>query len=413
MLVFFFAAFARLNRDYHDTRKSATTVLFMQILDGTCEYSRVRRWLVDLVSDKIWLVALRVCILAVEFGGWVVPIALWRGNVALGLLVAWLACFVGATTSTFDFSCVLVATMVFWVPPQYLLTMRWMTLDSSARFGTLALGVGVLAPVLLQCLESRSSVRLAAAIWLLAASPLQYVSLLGKESLAVHSMGVQLCAGEMAQHAVHSSTYGFVHFVGWLTVCIALLNGAAPYIGLKTQGCWTMFTNLHVEGGRSNHMLVPADCQVFGYAAETITVTKSNVPLLQDQHLAIGGTSRLGAMRGVAERLVIQARVHSSFALSGEIPEELGDALSPYSMPWYELRRVIGSQTLPILSEFSVDYVHYGAPHRFEVQRGVPSRSSDALLASVQTGIFERLLAFRSVPAATDDEDVVGVAAVE
>ena len=44
----------------------------------------------------------------------------------------------------------------------------------------------------------------------------------------------------------------------WTIPAIALLNGATPYLGLKTVANYSMFSNLRTEGGVTNHLLVPA-----------------------------------------------------------------------------------------------------------------------------------------------------------
>lgn len=46
--------------------------------------------------------------------------------------------------------------------------------------------------------------------------------------------------------------------LAWVFPAIALLNGATPYLGLKTVANYSMFSNLRTEGGRTNHLLVPA-----------------------------------------------------------------------------------------------------------------------------------------------------------
>src|SRR6185295_16640158 len=44
----------------------------------------------------------------------------------------------------------------------------------------------------------------------------------------------------------------------WVVPAVALINGATPYLGLKTVANYSMFSNLRTEGGRTNHLLVPA-----------------------------------------------------------------------------------------------------------------------------------------------------------
>jgi hypothetical protein len=61
----------------------------------------------------------------------------------------------------------------------------------------------------------------------------------------------------------------------WLVPAIALLNGAAPYMGLKTVANYSMFSNLRTEGGQTNHFLIPAGrFFVAGYQNDLATVER-------------------------------------------------------------------------------------------------------------------------------------------
>jgi len=46
--------------------------------------------------------------------------------------------------------------------------------------------------------------------------------------------------------------------LAWLIPLLALVNGATPYLGLKTVANYSMFSNLRTEGGQTNHFLIPA-----------------------------------------------------------------------------------------------------------------------------------------------------------
>jgi hypothetical protein len=46
--------------------------------------------------------------------------------------------------------------------------------------------------------------------------------------------------------------------VAWAIPAVAVFNGATPYLGLKTVANYSMFSNLRTEGGRTNHLIVPA-----------------------------------------------------------------------------------------------------------------------------------------------------------
>jgi hypothetical protein len=50
----------------------------------------------------------------------------------------------------------------------------------------------------------------------------------------------------------------------WAIVVGVGLNGLAPYLGLKTEASYTMFSNLRTEGGTWNHLVLPVEVRLFG-----------------------------------------------------------------------------------------------------------------------------------------------------
>jgi hypothetical protein len=67
-----------------------------------------------------------------------------------------------------------------------------------------------------------------------------------------------------------------------LVVPIAVfLNGIMPYLGLKTETSWAMFSNLRTEGDRSNHWVIPVSTQVFDFQRDLVQVTSSSDESLQ------------------------------------------------------------------------------------------------------------------------------------
>lgn len=56
----------------------------------------------------------------------------------------------------------------------------------------------------------------------------------------------------------------------------------SPYLGLKTQSVWTMYSNLQTEEDRWNHLLVPEAVRVFDYQDSTVRVVASDVPSLAE-----------------------------------------------------------------------------------------------------------------------------------
>jgi hypothetical protein len=53
------------------------------------------------------------------------------------------------------------------------------------------------------------------------------------------------------------ATVSMPSILAGLTIAIIALNAASPYLGGKTGATFTMFSNLRVEGGKSNHFFLP------------------------------------------------------------------------------------------------------------------------------------------------------------
>ena len=66
------------------------------------------------------------------------------------------------------------------------------------------------------------------------------------------------------------------HWSLYLMPLVVFLNGTMPYLGLKTENSYAMFSNLRTEGGRTNHFLVPASVQVFNYQKDVVEIISSS-----------------------------------------------------------------------------------------------------------------------------------------
>lgn len=71
------------------------------------------------------------------------------------------------------------------------------------------------------------------------------------------------------------------HWSLLLIPVIVFLNGTLPYLGLKTENSYAMFSNLRTEGGTTNHFIVPTTAQLFDYQKEVVEIVSSTDPLLQ------------------------------------------------------------------------------------------------------------------------------------
>jgi hypothetical protein len=69
---------------------------------------------------------------------------------------------------------------------------------------------------------------------------------------------------------------------GLLIIPVLLFaNGVLPYLGLKTETSFAMYSNLRTEGGYSNHWLLPASLQIWDYQRDLVKIHRISVPRVQ------------------------------------------------------------------------------------------------------------------------------------
>ncbi len=64
-------------------------------------------------------------------------------------------------------------------------------------------------------------------------------------------------------------------------ILLLVLNSLTPYVGLKTESSFTMFSNLRTEGGQWNHLFIPKAVRVFPPQDDLVRITASNDQALQ------------------------------------------------------------------------------------------------------------------------------------
>jgi hypothetical protein len=135
----------------------------------------------------------------------------------------------------------------------------------------------------------------------------------------------------------------------WFIVVLLVLNGCAPYLGLKTATSFTMYSNLRTEGDRWNHLLAPPDLKRWTYQDDLVEILETN-------HLTL---------RRYAE--------------------------TQHSLTWFELRRAVSGAE----EDFWVTYRRGDDWRRFELKNGRPT---DPQLWRPHPLLLDKLLSFRSVP---------------
>jgi hypothetical protein len=135
----------------------------------------------------------------------------------------------------------------------------------------------------------------------------------------------------------------------WAIPLLVGFIGFSPYLGLKTETSWSMYSNLRTEAP-SNHLLMPGSLKVAGYQDDLVEIVETSLPELKryrDDNLA---------------------------------------------MTFFEFRRLSSRTT----ADFRVVYKRNGSVHVLESANGV---SSDPLVTRPHGWLTERLLAFRPVEA--------------
>lgn len=64
-------------------------------------------------------------------------------------------------------------------------------------------------------------------------------------------------------------------------ILLLVVNSLTPYVGLKTESSFTMFSNLRTEDGRWNHLFIPEAVKVFPHQDDLVQITASNDQALQ------------------------------------------------------------------------------------------------------------------------------------
>jgi hypothetical protein len=75
--------------------------------------------------------------------------------------------------------------------------------------------------------------------------------------------------------------FRLAHPVLVLGPLLLVSNALCPYVGLKTQTSYTMFSNLQTEADQWNHLLLPKSMRVFHFQDDLVQVHGSNDKLLQ------------------------------------------------------------------------------------------------------------------------------------
>jgi hypothetical protein len=197
-----------------------------------------------------------------------------------GLLLGILFHYVLGLVGFYNFSMTMVALYAAFLPPgfgaelarqsaarQRRRVLRW-AVSISITWGLIFLAVMAALAVRGVAHEPRWLAYGSAYAWWALYAPLLVVGYVGVTGRATPSRHPEpgVLAPRRPWHAV--------------TVLLMLLNGLAPYLGLKTEAAFSMYSNLRTEGPYWNHLLLPSSLRFAGYQDDLVSIEASAAPEL-------------------------------------------------------------------------------------------------------------------------------------
>jgi hypothetical protein len=338
LLVYWLSVLHKLNYDFVDPETSCASYMYRRVSET-----------LPFLPKAIW--AEHVAIWSTLLAEASVPVLLLsRRTWQLGLVAALafhLLLGFDPTPGIYSFTGLLYALFILVLPETFVataagcfseLTQRLgrRTLDA-VRFSALAVAIGILAYGTTR--EDQWSFRAGFVfflVWALVVAVGYLLSL--KRTLEQEGTAEPASAG---------ATSGFAHALLWILPLVTLLNGLNPYLGLRTQLSFSMFSNLRTEGGQSNHLFMPRLLNLGGFQEDLVEILETNDAELE--------------------------RLHEHQLL----------------LPYFEFRRAVsGSENV------RVRYLRNGEQRTFECVDGA---CNDRELAEPYSRLMSRLLYFRPI----------------
>lgn len=144
------------------------------------------------------------------------------------------------------------------------------------------------------------------------------------------------------------SVRGILNFIP----AILILNGLCPYLGLKTETSFSMYSNLRTEGGISNHLFMPTSLQIIQWQQDLVEIVDTD-------------NKRFKRISGM-------------------------DINRQHLITYFEFQRIASTSR----RDFYVTYIRGGQMHRLTVKNGI---SSNPAVTSPHPWILAKLVQFRPI----------------
>jgi len=275
LVVYAVAALAKMNTGFLDPAYSCAVPLSARVA-----------WFEPSLLDWSWRVAPAIWgTVAIELA---LPVLLAvRRTRMLGLAVGVAFHAVLALAGNVPFSALALALYVAFLPS-----------DTPARVRAVVArrpAVGVWARRVRDRAATRAAFPVAVGGWLACAAVFSAEPAVGRELIAngtrlvvvvlVLAAGVllALCRGQERPAVRQARSLRLGHPAFAVGIGLLVLNGLSPYLGLKTESSFTMFSNLKTEGPYWNHAFIPEAVKVFPYQDRLVRVTDTDHPVLEQR----------------------------------------------------------------------------------------------------------------------------------
>jgi vitamin K-dependent gamma-carboxylase-like protein len=289
VLLYFFAIFHKLNRDWLDPGVSCGTVLFSSSLHlPLFPGSHLLTEILPIYGTLILEASIPLFLL-------------FRKTRIAGIILALVFHFLLGVFEYYNFSALTYALLYLFAPDNFTGQLReWWTVSAIRefyiRFRDTGLTGRLKAPVLITAGAACLALFIYANLSYPALEPhieLKDPAKIGKTRLYYVFLGLWWIYGLalisiflLSLRKGRPAKYGKGRFfvpaytILMLFPLLIVINGASPYLGLKTQTAWSMFSNLRTEGGYSNHLIVRHPYCLAGYQTDLVEIRRSSDPRL-------------------------------------------------------------------------------------------------------------------------------------
>lgn len=362
--VYFFAVFHKLNTSFFDPEVSCAGVLLRMIstLQGL-DFGWITE---DVVVGNAFLTVTLEAVIVVCLA--VPRLRRW------GLLFGTILHFGLAWAKFYDFSSFAFALYVLLLPPE-----TWSRVRRPERWRRVAIA-GIAVHVAVAYLGFYVDPPLGVE-W--------HSILVGTWSIALGALVLPLLLASFAPGGAVLRAPRWSLRPAWLLVfpALAALNGAMPYLGLKTTPSYSMFSNLRTEEGRTNHLIGAAGAlEIADYQRDTVDVLEIEVPrypALDFVERARGGNEWFRGQTSAVYNWSGIPRAARRSAAEGDL----------LRLTWVELRRSVSFWKDAGVHGIGIRYLHDG------VERSVSDAITDPVLSEPISWWERNLMSFRPIHA--------------